>query len=95
MDALSDSEREALMSSVDEALDHYVDFYEGQTMAAWGPLLEEKGIAQVTFAEAELAAFEEAAAAPAAAAWIEANTAAGLPAQELYDMVTGMIADNM
>ena len=35
---------------------------------------------------------KDAAAAPAAAAWIEQNTAAGLPAQELYDMVTGMIA---
>ena len=32
-------------------------------------------------------------AAPAAAAWIEQNSAAGLPAQELYDMVTGMIAE--
>ena len=32
------------------------------------------------------------AAAPAAAAWIEDNTAKGLPAHELYDRVTGMIA---
>ena len=31
-------------------------------------------------------------AAPAAAAWIEQNTARGLPAQELYDLVTGAIA---
>ena len=42
-----------------------------------------------------IAAFKEAAAAPAAAAWLEQNTAAGLPAQELYDLVTGMIADAM
>jgi len=64
-------------------------------MDAWGPALEERGITQVTFADAEIASFKEAAAAPAAAAWIEQNTSAGLPAQELYDMVTGMIADAM
>ena len=34
-------------------------------------------------------------AAPAAAAWIEQNNAAGLPAQELYDLVTGMVAKGM
>jgi len=90
---LSDDHRNALMSSVDEALDHYVTNYNGATMDAWGPALAERGITQVTFSDAEITAFKDAAAAPAAAAWIEANTAAGLPAQELYDLVTGMIAD--
>lgn len=93
LESLSDSEREALLSSVDEALDYYISFYETKTMAAWGPVLEENGIAQITYTDAEIAAFEEAAAAPAAAAWIEENTKRGLPAQELYDMVTGMIAE--
>ena len=51
-----------------------------------------RGIAKGTFTDAEIAAFKEAAAAPAAKEWIEQNTAAGLPAQELYDLVTGMIA---
>ena len=91
--ALSDSEREALLSSVDESLDYYIESYETKTMSRWGPLLEEKGIKQVTFADSEIAAFKEAAAAPAAAAWIELNTEAGLPAQELYDLVTGLIAN--
>lgn len=90
---LSDAHRDALLGSVDEALDHYVANYNGATMDAWGPALEERNITQVTFADAEIEAFKEAAAAPAAAAWIEQNTSAGLPAQELYDMVTGMIAD--
>ncbi len=92
---LSDAHREALLSSVDEALDHYISNYNGATMDAWGPALEERGITQVTFSDAEIAAFKEAAAAPAAAAWIEQNNAAGLPAQELYDLVTGMIAKGM
>ena len=89
---LSDAHRDALLGSVDEALEHYIDNYNNKTMAAWGPALEERGIQQVTFTDAEIAAFKEAAAAPAAAAWLESNSAAGLPAQELYDLVTGMIA---
>lgn len=93
LDGLSDEHRAALLDSIDEALDHYVAHYNGATMDAWGPALEERGIAKVTFADAEISAFKEAAAAPAAAAWIEQNTAAGLPAQELYDLVTGMIAN--
>ncbi|MGH1467042.1 MAG: TRAP transporter substrate-binding protein DctP [Cognatishimia sp.] len=92
---LSDEHRDALMGSIDEALDHYVDSYNNKTMSAWGPALEERGIAEVTFADAEIAAFKEAAAAPAATAWIKENTARGLPAQELYDLVTGMVAKGM
>jgi len=92
LEGLSDAHREALLGSIDEALDHYVANYNGATMDAWGPALEERGIDRVTFSDAEIAGFKEAAAAPAAAAWLEQNTAAGLPAQELYDLVTGMIA---
>lgn len=92
LEMLSDSERDALMSSIDESLTHYVDTYNSKTMDAWGPALAERNIVEVTFSDAELAAFKDAAAAPAAAAWIDDNTKRGLPAQELYDLVTGMIA---
>jgi len=90
---LSEENREILLGAVDESLDYYIDYYNNQTMAAWGPALDERGIERVTFSDEEIAAFREAAAAPAAAAWIEENTARGLPAQELYDMVTGLIAE--
>jgi TRAP-type C4-dicarboxylate transport system substrate-binding protein len=90
---LSDAHREALLGSVEEALEYYVYNYNYNTMQAWGPALDERGITTVTFSNEELAAFKEAAAAPAASAWIEDNTARGLPAQELYDLVTGMIAE--
>ncbi len=93
LDALSDAHRDALLGSVDAALDHYVAHYNGATMDAWGPALETRGITQVTFSDSEIAAFKDTAAAPAAEAWIAQNTAAGLPAQELYDLVTGLIAD--
>lgn len=95
LEGLSDAHRDALMSSIDEALEHYIATYNGATMDAWGPALEERGIAQVSFSDTELGAFKEAAAAPAAAAWIADNTAKGLPAQQLYDLVTGKIADAM
>lgn len=91
LNALSDAHREALLGSVDEALDHYISHYNNKTMSAWGPKLEEKGIEQVTFSDAEIAAFREKVAAPAAQAWIEENSAKGLPAKELYDKVTGMV----
>jgi len=93
-ESLTDDERAALDSSVDEALDYYIDYYNNETMAKWGPLLDEKGIEKVTFSDAELQAFRDAAAAPAAQAWIEENTARGLPAQELYDLVTGIAQGN-
>jgi len=92
LNSLSDAHKEALLGSIDEALDHYVTNYNENTMTAWGPALEERGITSVTFPDAEIASFKDAAAAPAAAAWIEDNTARGLPAQELYDLVTGMVA---
>ncbi len=93
LESLSDAHRDALMGSVDEALDHYIANYNGATMDAWGPALKERDITVVSFTDDEIAAFKEAAAAPAAKAWIEQNTNAGLPAQELYDLVTGMIAE--
>ena len=89
---LSDAHRNALLGSVDESLDHYIATYNGETMDAWGPTLEAKGIQSISYTNAELAAFRAKVAGPAAAAWIEDNAAKGLPAQELYDLVTGLIA---
>ena len=91
--ALSDSQREALLGSVDEALDHYIASYNGKTMDRWGPLLDEKGIQRITYEQSELDAFRANVAGPAAEAWIADMTANGLPAQELYDFVTGMIGN--
>ena len=90
---LSDSEREALLGSVDEVLDYYVEFYENQTMSAWGPALDERGIERITYSDEELAAFREIVAGPAAAAWIEDMNGRGLPAQELYDLVITTLAN--
>ena len=93
LNSLSDAHREALMGSVDEALDYYIEYYNGATMEAWGPLLEEKGIEQVTFTEEELAKFRESVAGPAVEAWIEQNNARGLPAEELVKLVQDKLAN--
>ena len=91
LDALSDSEREALLGSVDEALDHYLEFYASNTMVKWGPLLDEKGIVRVSYGDEELEAFRKAVAGPASEAWIKENSDRGLPAQELFDLVAGLV----
>ena len=91
LEALSDAEREALLGSVDEALTHYVDFYNNNTMAKWTPTLDEKGIEQITFDDASLQAFRDAVAGPAADAWVEENKARGLPADELLELVQSTI----
>ena len=89
--ALSDKERDALLGSVDEALAYYIDYYNNQTMAKWGPLLDSKGVERITYDEATLASFREKVAGPAAKAWVEENNARGLPAQELLDLVHRVI----
>ena len=93
LDSLSDAHREALLGSIEGALDHYVDNYENNTLQAWGPALEERGIEVISFDEDSLATFEAAVAGPAAAAWIEDMGNRGLPAQELYDFATGKLAE--
>lgn len=89
---LSDEHRDALLGSVDEALQHYVDFYNNNTMERWWPTLEEKNITQVTFSEENLDAFRNAVAAPAAEAWVKDMDSKGIPGQELLDLVRATIA---
>jgi TRAP-type C4-dicarboxylate transport system substrate-binding protein len=85
--ALSDAEREALDGSVAEAIAYYIDFYNNETMAKWEATLTEKGITRVHFSDEEIAKFRESAAGPVRTAWLEKMNAAGLPGQELYDLV--------
>ncbi|SFR31929.1 TRAP-type C4-dicarboxylate transport system, substrate-binding protein [Yoonia tamlensis] len=92
LNALSPEFREALTSSVDASLDHYVAFYNGDTMDAWQPALRERGIMELTINDEIMGSIRETVAGPAVEAWITENTALGLPAQELYDLVQTTIA---
>ena len=90
IDALNDLKpkyREALLGSVDEALAHYVEYYNEKTMAAWWPLLTDKNIVQVTLPVAEIERFKAQVAEPVRAQWIKKMTKKGLPAEALYELI--------
>lgn len=89
-DALNDlsaAHKEALLGSVEEALDYYVDFYNNQTMAAWGPKLDEKGIERVTLPTTEIERFKAEVAGPVRENWLADMKKKGIPGQDLYDLV--------
>lgn len=90
-ESLTDEEREALDSSVDEAIAHYLANY-GELLTKWDSVLEEKGVAKVEISDAELDAFRATAADPIRAAWIADIEGQGLPGQELYDLVESTLA---
>ncbi|WP_164661136.1 C4-dicarboxylate TRAP transporter substrate-binding protein [Tropicibacter sp. Alg240-R139] len=85
-EALSPEHREALDSSIDEAIGHYLANY-GALLEKWDSVLTEKNVQKVELAESELDAFRKAAADPIREKWIADMTAQGLPAQDLYDLV--------
>ena len=85
-EALSPEHREALDSSIGEAVDHYVANY-GTLLDRWDRVLEEKNVQKVQLDDSEIAAFREAAAVPIREAWIANMNAQGLPGQELYEVV--------
>lgn len=91
-DALSDAERAALDSSIEESIQHYLTNY-GELLKKWDTVLAEKNVAKVTVSDEELAAFRAMAADPISAAWVKDMEAQGLPGQELYDLVVKTLAE--
>lgn len=57
--ALSDKNREALLGSVDEALKHYIDNYNNNTIGQYTKAIDEKGIKKVTFTAEQTAKLNE------------------------------------
>jgi len=90
-DALSDEEREALDSSVPEAIDYYLENY-GELLARWDEVLAEKDVEKVMISDAQLAEFKEVAM-PIHQQWIDDMTSQGLPGQELYDLVNDTLEE--
>ena len=91
LEALSPDHRDALLGSVGEAMDYYVENYNTTAQAEMDRRMDERGVKRVTFTERELAAARSAIAEPARDDWIADMNAKGIPAQELYDYVRGMI----
>lgn len=88
--ALSDEHRAALDSSVDEAIAHYLANY-AELLGKWESVLAEKDVQKIVISDEVLAEFRAAAADPIREKWIADMTAQGLPAQELYDLVTSTL----
>ncbi|MGR3321458.1 MAG: C4-dicarboxylate TRAP transporter substrate-binding protein [Pseudooceanicola sp.] len=86
-EALSDAEREALDSSIDEALQHYLDNY-GQLLARWEEVLAEKGVQKVEFSADELAKFRDATSG-IQSSWLEKMESQGIDGQALLDAING------
>ena len=78
------------MSSVDEALEWYVDQYQ-VSVDAFNAAVEENGIEVLTFSDDDVAALQ-ATAAPVLEAWLADMESRGLPGQELYDLVQETLA---
>jgi len=77
--ALPTSSRIALLSSVDEALEHFIDYYNESAMTAWNEALSERQIMQLTLNGDILGAISDEVAGPTAEAWITEAAALGLP----------------
>lgn len=84
--ALSEEHRQALLSSVPEAMERYYEAYQ-EVYDKWDPALEENGIKKVTLSEEVVNGLKEAAATPVRDEWLAANEGS-IPAQELYDFAT-------
>lgn len=91
LEALPQAYRIALTSSIDDALEHYVDNYNGATMEAWGDTLDTQGVVQLTLNNDIVSAINSEVARPSAEQWVKENTSRGLPAQDLYDLVVGQV----
>jgi TRAP-type C4-dicarboxylate transport system substrate-binding protein len=88
LNGLSDAHREALLSSVDEALDYYVDNYEGKVIDRYNKTIEENEIALLTFTPAQTAELDRLAAS-VRAQWI-ADNSGDFDAQALYDFAADL-----
>ncbi len=87
---LSDEHRDALLSSIDEALEWYVDQYQ-VSVDAFNAAVGENDIAVLSFSDEDVAALQ-ATAAPVLEAWLADMDSRGLPGQELYDLVQATLA---
>ena len=90
-EALSDAHRDALDSSVTEAIDHYLANY-GKLLDRWESVLAEKGVEKVEIADDVISSFRAKASDPIREGGIADMEAQGLPGQELFDLVQSTLA---
>jgi TRAP-type C4-dicarboxylate transport system substrate-binding protein len=91
LDGLSDAHRDALLGSVDEALDHYLSAYQ-VSVDKFEAVVAERNIAKLAYSDEDVARLA-ATAEPVLNDWLAAMDDAGVPGQELYDLVKATLAD--
>ena len=91
-ESLSDEEREALDSSVDESIQHFLTSYD-ELMGTWDSLLAERNVKIDELSDDVIDEFRTLAADPAREAWIASMEDQGIPGQELYDLVQSTLAE--
>ncbi|OED36577.1 C4-dicarboxylate ABC transporter substrate-binding protein [Chromatiales bacterium (ex Bugula neritina AB1)] len=77
--ALMDEAKDVAYAALNEAYSASIDKFT--------PVADDAGIEKITYSAEELAEFRDKAAAPVWKAWVEKQSAAGVPAQELLDLV--------
>ena len=87
---LSADLRYALLTSAEDALDHYVETY-SELLDGWDGQLAETDVRAVRMSETELSRFREMAG-PIRKQWLARMEGQGLPGQELYDLVQSTLA---
>jgi TRAP-type transport system periplasmic protein len=90
--SLSDSHREALMSSIDASMDRYYEAYD-ETYVKWAKILKDNNIEVVSMSDEMMDAMRAAAAGPVRDEWLQEMNAKGLPGQELYDFTVAKLAE--
>jgi TRAP-type C4-dicarboxylate transport system substrate-binding protein len=88
LNGLSDAHREALLSSVDEALAYYVSNYEGKVIDKYNETIKENGIELLTFTAVQTAELDKLAA-TVRAQWITDNSG-DFDSQALYDFTVDL-----
>jgi TRAP-type C4-dicarboxylate transport system substrate-binding protein len=83
LNALSDSNRQALLGSVDEAITFYVDNYNNNATKKYKQAVKEAGLVSVTFSPAQTAELDQLATS-VRAAWIK-KYADQFDSKALYD----------
>ena len=83
---LSDDYKKLLSEGIDAGYAALSKAY-GAAIAKYEPVADAAGMEKIEYSAEELAAFREKAAEPVWKAWVEEQTAAGVPAQELLDLV--------
>jgi TRAP-type C4-dicarboxylate transport system substrate-binding protein len=87
---LKPAHREALLGSVQEALDYYVSNYEQNTVAKYEAAIKEQGLTQVTFTPEQTAELNKLAES-VRKEWIKSNSKT-FNAQELFDFTAALFA---